>query len=236
MREQLGTYSEEELRRRLDPSIDVSDIDASSLPALRREADVASKMAAALTKHRAELERTLAGLYPTAEDPTRLTDKLNAFRKERGELAKKHAAYKLACEKLTEASEHLRESISPRLAGDAAQLMDEITDGRYSELGVGTSLEMTARTESGLRPLEALSAGTQDAAYLSLRIALVNMLYRKSLPPMLYDESFARQDDERLTKLLRMIHGQKIQSLIFTSNERDASLMRGVGEFRLINM
>ena len=236
MREQLGSYNEEELQGRLDPSVDVSDIDASSLPALRREAEVASKMAAALTKHSTELERTLAGLYPTAEDPTRLTDKLGALRMEREELAKKHAAYKLACEKLTEASEHLRESLSPRLAADAAKRMEEITDGRYSELGVGTSLEMTARTEGGLRPLEALSAGTQDAAYLSLRIALVNLLYRKALPPMLYDESFARQDDSRLEKLLRMIHGQEIQSLIFTSNGRDAAMMKKIGEYRTITL
>lgn len=236
MREQLGAYSEDELRGRLNPDVDISTIDASNLPSMRREADVAAKMAASLAKHQAELERTLAGLYPMAENPTRLTDKLGAMKLEREELSRKHAAYKLACEKLTEASGHLRESVAPRLASDAAALMDAITDGRYRELGVGTELEMTAVTESGLRPLQVLSAGTQDAAYLSLRIALVGLLYRKSLPPMLYDESFSRQDDGRLTNLLRLIHSQEMQSLIFTSNGRDASLMRAVGEFKQIAM
>ncbi len=236
MREQLASYNEAELRDRIDPSVDISDIDASNLPSLRREAEVASKMAAALEKHGAEIEKTLAGLYPTAEDPSRLADKLSAMKLEREELSKKHAAYKLAYEKLTQASENLRESVAPRLASDAAKLMSEITDGKYRELGVGAQLEMTAVTENGLRSLNVLSSGTQDAAYLSLRIALVKLLYRKTLPPMIYDESFVRQDDARLTNLLKMIANHDMQSIIFTSNDRDGKLMRTIGAFNSITL
>lgn len=234
MREQLSAYDEAELREQLQPDVDISDVDASTLPALRRDAEVASKMAASLTRHKAELEKTLAGLYPTAEDPAKLSDKLEALKLERSGLEKRHAAYKLAYEKLEEASGHLRESVAPRLASDAAARMSEITGGKYRNLGVGSRLEMTADTAVGQRSMDFLSAGTQDAAYLSLRLALVKLLYKKSHPPMIFDESFVRQDDERLTNLLRMIHSQDMQSLLFTSNGRDAAKMALVGEFNHI--
>ncbi|MBQ8510236.1 MAG: AAA family ATPase [Clostridia bacterium] len=236
MREQLSSYNEAELRSVIDLSIDISDIDAANLPALRRDAGMASKMAVSLEKHETELEKALAALYPTAENPSKLDDRLNALKQERAALEKKHAAYVLACEKLEEAGSHLRESVAPRLAANTTKLMSHITGGRYHELGVGSQFEMSADTESGQKPLSALSAGTQDAAYLSLRLSLIDLLYRKCPPPVIYDESFSRMDDERLTSLLQLVRAGELQSLILTSNGRDASLMRTLGEFRQIKM
>ncbi|MCI8388062.1 MAG: AAA family ATPase [Clostridiales bacterium] len=236
MREQLSGYDEAEQRAQIDMSLDISDVDAANLTAIRREATFAAKSAASLSQHAAELERTLAGLYPTANNPTELSDRLNAAKRERTELERKHAAYKLAYDKLSEASTHLRESVAPRLAADAAELMGAVTDGKYTELGIGSELEMSAGSEgSSAHSVTLLSAGTQDAAYISLRLALTRMLYRKCTPMMIYDESFARLDDERLTRMLRLIASQE-QSLVLTSNRRDGELMSTIGEYNKIVM
>lgn len=234
--EQLKPYSEAELQEKLDDSVDTSDMDAESLPEMRRETEFLAKMASSLSGHCTTLEKELAGMYPICENPTELADKLTALKTERESLRKKHAAYKLAAEKLIEASENLRESVAPRLASDAAGLMAHITGGKYRELGVGADLEMSAQTENGLKPLDVLSAGTQDAAYLCLRMALISLLYRKSLPPMIYDEAFARQDDKRLANLLKLVSLQDAQSIIFTSNDRESTLMRRIGEYKLIQL
>ncbi len=233
---QLKPYSEEELRATVDSGVDISDVDASELSSMRREAEFAAKMAASLEKHCIELEKELAGLYPIADDPKLIADRLSSMKARRAELQKKHAAYKLANEKLSEAGESLRLSIAPRLASEAARNMAAITGGKYNNLGVGADLSMSAETESGQRSLGVLSAGTQDAAYLSLRLSLISLLYSKTEPPIIYDESFIRQDDERLKKLLRLIATGKSQSLIFTANDREASLMRDIGEFKHIRM
>ena len=226
MREQLEGYSEADLRTKLDDTVDLSDVDAASLPGLRRERDFAQKMAASLEKHEGELERTLAGLYPGAENPAKLDDRLGSLKRERGILEKKLAAYKLASEKLAEASGNLRQRVSPKLAASAAKLLGHITGGRYRELGVGDKLELNAAADGAMRPLEALSAGTRDAAYISLRIALIELLYLKCTPPLICDESFARLDDKRLGVILSLI-GAWEQSLVFTSNGRDGALMAG---------
>ncbi len=236
IRTQLDQYSENELTEKLDEGIDISDIDSSNLPAMRREAEFAAKAAESLEKLESELEVLLAGLMPSAEDPTVLNDKLAAMKHERSELAKKHAAYKLAYEKLCEASETVRSSVAPRLAADAAQLMAHVTNGKYRSLGVGAELGMSAETVGGQKPIDVLSAGTQDAAYLCLRFSLISLLYRDSVPPMVFDESFVKQDDERLINMLKLIKFREAQSIIFTSNDREIQLVKALGGCNVIEL
>lgn len=236
MTAQLGQYNEDELRAREDSSVDITDIDIENLSAMRREAEFSQKMVSSLEKHCNELEKELAALTPSADDPTAVTDRLNELKNERSGLKKKHDAYKLAHEMLTRASEELRESVSPRLAEEAAGYMARITDGKYTVLGVGGDLTMSAETVSGSKPIGALSAGTQDSAYLSLRLALISLLYRKSKPPVIYDESFVKQDDTRLVNHLRLVYEQNGQSFIFTSNGREAAAMSAVGDFNRIQL
>lgn len=233
IRAQLSSYDEEQTRALIDERVDVSGVDADKLPELRREADFAAKMASSLEKHTVELEKTLAGLYPTVEEPTVAADRLSVLKAERETLTKRHAAYKLALEKMSEASDNLRESISPRLAKDTARLLSHITGGKYKEIGVGTELELCVETENGTKDIDVLSAGTQDAAYLCLRLALISLLYRKSMPPVIYDEAFSRQDDTRLAAMMK-IASLSAQSIVFTSNSREAIAMQTLGEFKHI--
>jgi recombinational DNA repair ATPase RecF len=44
-------------------------------------------------------------------------------------------------------------------------------------------------------------------------------------PPMIFDESFARLDDERLLSMLRILRGEAGQSVILTSNVRELELL-----------
>lgn len=231
--EQIKPYSEAELREKA-ANIPADASVAQNLQVYRREAGFYSSQAESLGKHVAELERKLAGLYPTVENPSELSDKLSELRAETAELTKKHAAYKLAYEKLVSASDSLRADVAPKLAFDAAKLMAHITDGKYTELGVESTLDMSVTTEAGLKPISVLSAGTKDAAYICLRLALISLLYRNSTPPVIFDEAFRRQDDTRLAAILRLIKLGAAQSIIFTSNGREASIAKNVGDFNHI--
>ncbi len=233
--EQIRPYSEAELREKAAniPS-DVSA--AEDLQTFRREAKFFEKQADVLEKRTAELEKTLAGLYPTAENPSELSDKLAELRSEAAELAKKHAAYKLAFDKLNIASDSLRAEVAPKLARDAAKLMAHITGGKYTELGVESTLDMSVTTEAGLKPISVLSAGTKDAAYICLRLALISLLYRSSTPPVIFDEAFSRQDDSRLGSIMQLIKIGSAQSIIFTSNSREATAAEKIGDFKHIRL
>lgn len=233
--EQIRPYSEDELREKA-ANIPSDASAAEDLQVFRRETKFFEKQADVLEKRTAELEKTLAGLYPTAENPAELSDKLAELRAIASDLAKKHAAYKLSFEKLNIASDSLRAEVAPKLARDAAKLMAHITDGKYTELGVEASLDMSITTEAGLKPISVLSAGTKDAAYICLRLALISLLYRGTTPPVIFDEAFSRQDDSRLTSIMQLIKIGTAQSIIFTSNGREAAAANNLGEFNHIRL
>ena len=72
-----------------------------------------------------------------------------------------------------------------------------------------------------------MSAGTSDIAYVSLRLALSELIANgKNMPPVIFDESFSRLDDERLTIMLRLIEKENTQIVILSSNRREAEIMK----------
>ena len=220
LRGQLERYDENEIRGKAVG--EASGIDSSNLSAVRREAEFLTNSAKALEKYSLDLERELAGT-PSGEDAARISDRLNELRSERSELEKKLAGLKLAHEKLREASEKLRSSVAPRLSSEAGRLMALITEDKYREVGVGGELALTCGTKSGQRSVDMLSAGTRDAAYLALRIALCGLIYRREAPPMIYDESFGRMDDARCRAMLKLA-GESEQSLVMTASGREKGL------------
>lgn len=176
---------------------------------MKRLADFCEKSSASLEVAANTTEKELAGLYPVSENPAKLSDRFEALKRERESLRAKHAAYLLAYDKLVEASENLRRSVSPRLSADASKLLGAVTGGKYTEVGVGGELELSALTESGTKSINSLSTGTRDAAYLCLRFALTRLIFTKCTPPMIFDESFAHIDDKRLAILLRIVATQE---------------------------
>lgn len=194
-----------------------------------RENDFYTKTTEHLKNNAAALEKELAVLHATREDPTLLNDRVNELSATIADLTKKLNGYTLAYEKLTEASEILRSGVSPRLAENAAALLGRMTDGRYDRIGVTKDLDMKYEAEGKNRDLEYMSAGTRDLAYYALRLSLIRLLYKNELPPVIFDESFARLDDRRMDNFFSVMADENMQSLIFTSQTRDAKRMADLG-------
>ena len=82
------------------------------------------------------------------------------------------------------------------------------------------------------RSIDFLSGGTRDLSYVSLRMALIDMLYGER-PPVCFDESFAHQDNVRaksMMKALKKLSDDGQQSFVFTCREREAALARDVSK------
>ena len=134
----------------------------------------------------------------------------------------------LAIESLEAAGGKLREGISPKIAKNAGRMMRAMTDGKYAEIGVDTDFGLSFSDGEAMHDAAYLSAGTGDLAYLCLRMALIELLYKKSLPPFIFDESFVRMDDARMKKMLSLIAKYAelhYQSLIFTCHTREKDTM-----------
>lgn len=191
--------------------------------------------------HNVDLE--LARLNATVENPAALADTIDEKKVRLDKMQIEHDALRLACDSIDAAAENLRSSVAPKLSMQASTLMRKGTNGKYETIGVNNQLEMQYGASSGVgyttRDIDFMSSGTRDLAYISLRMALIGLLYHKTCPPLFFDESFARLDDDRLTAmfgLLREYAGEGSQIFLFTSQHRDAKILSEQGMYHYIHL
>jgi uncharacterized protein YhaN len=121
---------------------------------------------------------------------------------------------------LEQARETLAQQYSPRLTAETAQVLKGLTAGRYDGVVLDKALSLQLReSETGLtRPLAALSKGTQDAAWLALRLAMTRLLLPKDAP-MVLDDALLTFDAGRTANALETLKQGGRQVLIFGCRE-----------------
>jgi len=194
----------------------------------------------ALTHKHHESEKKLSEMSVRVVSPNVIIERIKALQEEERRLLRTHDAYALAHEKLGEASHSLRSKIAPRLSSAASNFMRSATMEKYENLNVDgkMSLHFTESADGGKREVGFLSAGTQDLAYISLRLALIDLLFKKEKPPLIFDESFVRQDETRLAATLKAVgeYAHENQVIILTSQNREARVLDGVGEYNHVQL
>jgi hypothetical protein len=206
---------------------------------LRSERDYLRRSLADADARRSEMEKQLVSLEATAEDPGALSLQLEELEKTLADCRLRHEALVLAGEALAVASTKVRRGVTPRLRSGAGMWMNKLTGGRYEDLGISASMAITVESEGETRPIEAMSGGTVDAAYLSLRLSLLEVLYGVDRPPLLLDESLCQLDDRRAEHFLSMLTGwcaAGSQCLLFTCQSREAKICRDVGYFEHVKL
>ena len=195
---------------------------------------------------REKLQSVQTALRTAEQEQKTLCDRMKSctclreqLQKNEAELAaarRRLAALKLAHEALGAADADLRDSVMPRLAREASEILATLTDGAYVRLHVPRGFEASIETGEGLFPLSHFSAGARDVTYFALRIALIGLLTSEPLP-LLLDEVCARLDDVRAANLLRFLQAycaKGAQCLLFTCHTREASMLDGAAYRRIV--
>ena len=245
LREQLAGTDENEVRRAFAENMrTVEGRIASGLDAVKLEnarhslADVKRKLRAAEDEwHSWELRLTAA--RAASASPAELAQKIDALDDRIETLSERHEAYCLAIETLEHASETMRTGVLPRIVAEASASANCISGGAFDAIGVDHDLAMTFTRGTQTREVGYLSEGTKDVAYISLRRALSGALFGGRRPPLIYDESFARVDEERLGRILAMLSAPDAdgaQSIVLTCRRLEGELaaaLPGVTRIRL---
>ena len=173
----------------------------------------------------ADVENELLSLKLRAKDPGELLTKIQALEARIQRLRLHYEAYEVAHGAIVNAAEDLREEISPRLGAYATRLMEIMTERKYTALDISDGMKVSFTNEEGeTKSADFLSAGTQDLTYISVRMALIDMLYTE-FPPLCFDESFAHQDNVRAKGMMEAIRylseEESKQSFIFTCRVRE---------------
>jgi len=169
-----------------------------------------------LITQKGDVDANLARVRATTEDTAVLSAQLDGTRRDIGRLKKKLAAVEEATAALITAGEGIRASLMPRVVDSASAIMSGFTSGRHTAVLSDRNFELSFMVDDRKRSVSQMSAGTQDAAYISFRSAVARILFANDVPPLVYDESFARIDEGRLKAILTMLSDSKMQSLVFT--------------------
>lgn len=232
LRLHLGDANEEDVLATLPPENERPRASEVHPEELRGRMEFYRNQERELENRRRETERAVDAERARAEDPAELSEELFAVRREIASVREQYEACVLAHDAIEGAGERLRRDISPRLGSFTGRMMDCLTDGRYTTVGVAADLAVALDTGDATRSVDYLSAGTQDLTYLSLRMALIDLLYRKEKPPVCFDESFAHQDDTRASRMIQLLlllaeeGGQ--QNFVFTCHGREYRLAQEI--------
>ena len=184
----------------------------------------------ALMAKERELEKTAAVLSNTLPKPSELQSRILSLSELKNEMSSKHAALCLAIETLEKASENMRSEASPKIASETSKLFSVLSDGKYKALYADNEMKLTflEKDEAEVRDAGYLSAGTLDAAYISLRIALCEFLYKEH-PTLIFDDAFANMDDERLHNTLDFLSelSEDFQIVILSCHDREKKYLEG---------
>ena len=235
----LTEYSKEYLRDAYNAEYDDAKLESFDLLGKKTEQNSLSEALAIYINRMHQIEVELSALRAVSTDPTAIAEEIAVLDAEIDTLTRKWSAYMLAIETLNTASGKLREGISPKLAKNAGKLFAAMTDGKYDAVGVDTDFGLSFSDGAMMHEASYLSAGTGDLAYICLRMALIELLYKRSVPPFLFDESFSRMDDGRMDKVLRLIskYAQRdYQSILFTCHSREKTAMAKIGEHQILSI
>lgn len=147
--------------------------------------------------------------------------------KEKEKIEKEFQLYTTTRKLMEKSFERLENNYSVKLNEISSNIINDITNGKYSKLYISNdfSIKVEDSKTKDLIDWKYLSSGTIDQFYLSLRLALIDLLIENDESKiLLIDDLFIRFDEERMRNALDLLIN-KIENFsqvfIFTSKEID---------------
>lgn len=172
-------------------------------------------------------------------DPAILNGEIREITRQIEELKARYDALTLAIQTLKDADSELQTRFSPVISRIAGEYMNRLTMGRYEKLLFDKSFDAMAKTneDSVSRNVLSLSQGTADQLYLSLRLAMCELMLSGKEPcPIILDDALVSFDDERMASALELLLelSEKRQIILFSCHSREADYFKGHEKVNII--
>lgn len=148
---------------------------------------------------------------------------VKSFNQTRKDKVKDLQVHGLAIELLTDLHKHMSTELRPQLAGNISDLLNKMTEGRFTSVEVCEDYEILIEDDGKMRPLADLSGGEVDLVALALRLSMASAVSKRpgvgSVGFLVLDEIFGSQDLDRrrsLVNALRSLRGEYDQIFIIS--------------------
>ncbi len=148
--------------------------------------------------------------------------KLELSIQENNKIKKEIEAIELAISTIKEVSAGMHAEYAPEVNKEVSAIFNTITRRNCGELLISEKMDIILTDSNRAIPIEALSQGTIEQIYFSLRLAAANMILEECSLPLMLDEVFAMYDNPRLAQTLKYISSEhKGQTFIFSCQNRE---------------
>lgn len=181
------------------------------------------------------------GRLDAGRDAQTLGDQISRLEEELVRQQAEYDALRLSLDALQTANTTLQNRFSPELGRRAAEIFADMTGSTWSHILLDREFHLSAESGSDptRRSVQLLSAGTADQLYLSVRLAICEMILPpEQNPPLILDDALLTFDDARLSTTLDYLTrlGAQRQILLFTCQGREAALLRGHPGVHITNL
>lgn len=181
------------------------------------------------------------GRLDAGRDAQTLGDQISRLEEELVRQQAEYDALRLSLDALQAANTTLQNRFSPELGRRAAEIFADMTGSTWSHILLDREFHLSAESGSAptRRSVQLLSAGTADQLYLSVRLAICEMILPpEQNPPLILDDALLTFDDARLSTTLDYLTrlGAQRQILLFTCQGREAALLRGRPGVHITNL
>lgn len=144
---------------------------------------------------------------------------LSKLYKERASLEKRLNALTLASLALDKAAQKMKNNFTPSINKNASKYFEILSGKRYNALFCGEDFSLKVDADIP-RSSEYFSGGCIDQMYLSLRLALTDMLFKDKTIFMLLDQPFLQYDEKRKKNAIKLLDslGKKRQIILFEND------------------
>ncbi len=157
------------------------------------------------------------------------TSTLPFLYRKRSILEKNLSTLTLVTDSLENAHKKMQQDFTPQINKKAAEYISFLTDGKYERLFTDESFSLKVDADI---PREAayFSGGTVDQIYLSLRLALTDMLFKDEAMFIILDQPFIQYDSPRTEKALELLNimSKNRQVLLFSSQTDEFSVNKNI--------
>lgn len=149
----------------------------------------------------ADMNAELAGARERVNNAHRELTDAKAFEARRVKRAHEARIASLTETLLSDVHQHLSLEVRPSLAGTISELLDRMSEGRFTKVSVDKDYSVTVEDDGKMRALDQLSGGEVDLVALATRLALASVVFKRpgasTLGVLLLDECFGSQDPGR---------------------------------------
>ena len=229
----LGNISYETAAQKLEEIAKSTNSPSADFEALKAKAEELSEKGVTLSNELTAAMTELKSESKNAIDPEELAKEIASLEADIHEKKQFIEAAKLAKDVMSESFAQIRRSYGSELEKRTLDIFSQITGGKYSRVNVSSSLELEAERSGSFtaHSIEYLSRGTIDQAYLSLRLAVTELITEKERLPIMLDDSLSQYDDERAYTALKFLndYSADTQTVLFTCHNSICDAARDIG-------